>query len=290
MTGATSVSRGNINAFRNALEDAGYMDGKNVAFDFRWANTQREMQELAADMIQRHVHLIVASGGSNAAQGAKAATDTVPIVMVGGPDPVKIGLAKSLNRPGGNVTGVTLIHNQLASKRLELLHDLVPEATTIGYLVPGNGRADPETQEFLDVAAQKGRELIVIACRNVADFEVAFEQLSQQHTGGLIVSAFPLAFNNRNKVIALAAQYKIPTIYAQTPYAYEGGLMSYEGRVSMREVVNQYVVRILKGEKPADLPIQQPSKFDLVLNLRTAKTLGISVPSILVATADRVIE
>jgi len=289
-TAAPSANRFGINAFRSALKEAGYIEGKNVAIDFRWSNNRPEMYELAADMVRRQVDVIVASGATLAAQAAKAATDAIPIVMVGGPDPVKIGLAKSLNRPGGNLTGVTLILNQLAGKRLELLLDLVPNATAIGYLVGINGRADADTQDLLDAAGGKGRELIVIECRSMADVEAAFEQLSQRQAGGLIVSAFPLIFNNRNKVVALAARYKIPAIYAQSPYAHEGGLMSYMGQISMRDVVNQYVGRILKGDKPADLPIQTPTRFELILNLRTAKQLGLSVPRKILVTADKVIE
>jgi TPR repeat protein/ABC-type uncharacterized transport system substrate-binding protein len=289
-TSAPSANRFGINSFRSALKEGGYIEGKNVAIDFRWTNDRREMYELAADMVRRHVDIIVASGGRFAAQAAKAATDTVPIVVVGGADPVTDGLAKSLNRPGGNVTGVTLITSQLASKRLEFLLDLVPDATVLGYLVGLDGRADADTQGLLAAAGAKGRELIVIECRGMADVEAAFEELSQRQAGGLIVSAFPLSSNNRNKVVALAARYKIPTIYALTAYAFEGGLMSYSGQISMRDVVNQYVGRILKGDKPGDLPIQTPTKFELVLNLRTAKALGLSVPPPIVAIADKVIE
>jgi putative tryptophan/tyrosine transport system substrate-binding protein len=286
----SAPSRSGISAFRSALKEAGYVEGKNVAIDFRWSNNQREMYELAADMVRRQVDVIVASGGLLAARAAKAATDTVPIVVVGGGDPVAAGLAKSLNRPGGNVTGVTATLNQQASKRLELFLDLVPDATAIGYLVIFNGRADADSQALLSAAGAKGRELIVIECGSMADVEAAFEQLSQRQAGGLIVSAFPLLDNNRNKVVALAARYKIPAIYAQSPYAYQGGLMSYMGIINTSVIVTQYVGRILKGDKPADLPIQTPSKFELILNLRTAKALGLTIPETLLATADKVIE
>jgi putative tryptophan/tyrosine transport system substrate-binding protein len=287
-TSTPSANRFGINAFRSALGEAGYVEGKNVAIDFRWSNDQREMYELAADMVRRQVDVIVASGGLLAARAAKAATDTVPIVVVGGGDPVAAGLAKSLNRPGGNVTGVTSTLNQNASKRLELLLDLVPDATAIGYLVGFS--ADADTQALLGAAGAKGRELIVIECRSMADVEAAFEQLSQRQAGALIVSAFPLFTNNSNKVVALAARYKIPAIYAQSFYPYQGGLMSYMGQINMRDVVRQYVGRILKGDKPADLPIQGPTKFELILNLRTAKALGLSPPPLFLAIADKVIE
>jgi putative ABC transport system substrate-binding protein len=288
-TSTPSANRFWINAFRSALGEAGYVEGKNVAIDFRWSNNQREMYELAADMVRRQVDVIVASGGLLSARAAKAATDTVPIVVVGGGDPVAAGLAKSLNRPGGNVTGVTSTLNQNASKRLQLLLDLVPDATAIGYLWGFSGGAD-NPQALLGAAGAKGRELIVIECHSMADVEAAFEQLSQRQAGALIVSALPLFSNNRNKVVALAARYKIPAIYAQSAYAYQGGLMSYTGQINMRDVVSQYVGRILKGDKPADLPIQTPSKFELILNLRTAKALGLSPPPLILAIADKVIE
>ena len=289
-TSAPSANWFGINAFRSALKDAGYVEGKNVAIDFRWTSNEREMYELAADMAQRHVALIVANGGLLAARAAKAATDTVPIIIAGGADPVRTGLVASLNRPGGNVTGITSIINHLAGKRLELLLGLVPDATTIGYLVGINYSTNEDTRGLLEAARSVGREVIVIECRGEADFEVAFEKFSQRQAGGLIVSAFPLGENNRNKVVALAARYKIPTIYAGSAFAYQGGLMSYMGIIGGRDVVNQYVTRILKGEKPADLPIQTPSKFELILNLRTAKALGLAVPPTILVAADKVIE
>jgi putative ABC transport system substrate-binding protein len=289
-TSAPSANRFGINAFRLALKESGYIEGKNVAIDFQWTNDRREMYALAADMVRRRVDLIVASGGRFAAQAAKAATDTIPIVVVGGSDPVADGLAKSLNRPGGNVTGVTLATSQLASKRLELLLDLVPDAAALGYLVSLNGGAEADTQVLLDAARARGRELIVIECRSMADVEAAFDQLSQRQAGGLIVGAFPLSSNNRTKFVALAARYEIPAIYALSAYAYEGGLMSYMGQISMRDLVNQYIGRILRGAKPEDLPIQTPTKFEMVLNLRTAKALGLSVPPTILAISDRVIE
>jgi TPR repeat protein/ABC-type uncharacterized transport system substrate-binding protein len=289
-TSAPSANSFGINAFRSALKEAGYVEGKNVAIDFRWTYNEREMYGLAADMVRRHVDIIVANGGILAARAAKAATDTVPIIIAGGADPVRTGLVASMNRPGGNVTGVTTILNQLAGKRLELLLGLVPDATTIGYLVGANGTTNEDTKSLLDAARRVGREVIVIECRGEADLEGAFEKLSQRQAGGLIVSAFPLTTNNRNKVVALAARYKIPTIYPLNAFAYQGGLISYMGIIDGRAVVNQYVTRILRGEKPADLPIQTPSKFELILNLRTAKALGLAVPPTILVAADKVIE
>jgi hypothetical protein len=281
---------GLVGGLRSALKEAGFVEGTNLAIDYRWANNRRELDQQAADLARRNVDVILALGGIAAKEAAKAATDTIPIVIAGGTDPVEAGLVESLNRPGGNITGITLIINQLAGKRLGFLLDLVPAATTIGYLVSVNGSAALETKDLLQVASRTGQQIIVIECRSVADLDAAFEQLSQLKANGLLVSAFPLANNNRRKVVALAAQYKIPTIYAQPPYAIEGGLMSYSGRISDRELVQQYVVPILKGTKPSDLPIQTPSKFELILNLKTARALGLEVPATLLVAADRVIE
>jgi TPR repeat protein/ABC-type uncharacterized transport system substrate-binding protein len=285
-----SASGYDLTAFRSALNEAGYVEGKNIAIDFRWANNRREMNELAADMVRRRVDIIVASGASSAVEAAKAATDTIPIVISGGTDPVQAGWVKSLNRPGGNITGITSILNQLAGKRLEFLLGLVPDASVIGYLVRSNGGVDADTQDILNAARSIGREVIVLECSSMADIEAAFATLSERHAGGVVVSAFPVAFNNRHKVLALAKRYTIPAMYAQSPYAYDGGLISYMGVINMRDVVNQYVTRILKGDKPADLPIQMPTNFEMVLNLRTAKALGLSVPPTILVSANRVIE
>jgi TPR repeat protein/ABC-type uncharacterized transport system substrate-binding protein len=280
-----------ISGFRSALKEAGFIEGKNVAIEFHWANNRREMDDIAADIARRKVAVIVALNGVGAAQAAKAATDSIPIVIVGGADPVQAGLVESFNRPGGNVTGITYINSQLDGKRLGILLDLVPGASTIGYLVgPLNGGVAPDTKELLNVARSAGRQLVVIECLSPADFDAAFEELSQRQATGLIVSAFPLANNNRRKIVALAAQYRIPAIYTQPPYVFEGGLMSYAGTISDRQIVEQYIVPILKGTKPSDLPFQTPSRFELILNLRTAKALGLEVPATLLVTADRVIE
>jgi putative ABC transport system substrate-binding protein len=185
---------------------------------------------------------------------------------------------------------MSTIVNQLAGKRLSLLLDMVPNATAIGYLINFSGGVDADTKALLEAARSVGREVVVFECRTSADFDAAFAEFSKRQVGGLIVGAFPVAYNNRNKVVALAAKYKIPTIYAQAAYATQGGLMSYTGLGNMRDVVNQYVVRILKGEKPASLPVQMPTKFQLILNLKTAKALGLNVPPTLLVAADRVIE
>jgi len=283
-----------VDGFRQALADAGYVEGRNVAIEFRWANTQLErLRALAEDLVKHRVAVIVASGGVGAALAAKAATSTIPIVLAGGADPVRYGLVASLNRPGGNITGVTFILNELAGKRLTLLTALVPQEMTVAYLVGDQQAYEREAQltsDLLAVARELGRQVIVLECRSTSDFDSAFATLVERRAGALLVSAFPLAFNNRDKILALAAHHQIPAMYPQSPYAYEGGLMSYFAVVTLRQVVVDYVAPILKGAKPADLPIQQPTKFRLVINLKTAKALGVTIPDKLLALADEVIE
>jgi len=244
------------------------------------------------------VAAIVASGGVFSPLAAKAATSTIPIVLAGGADPVKYGLVASLSRPGGNITGVTYIFSELAGKRLDLLLKLVPQATSVGYLVPGllpgPGRADQvareNTGEVLAAARSLGRQIIVLECRAPPDFDAAFATMVERQAGAVLVEAFSLAASNRDKIVALAARHKIPAIYAQSQYVYEGGLMSYGSASLMRQVAVRYVARILKGVKPADLPVEQPTKFDLIVNLTTAKALGLTVPPTLFALADELIQ
>ena len=292
-TASAETTKGVVSEFRRGLRDAGYIEGQNVAIEFRWGNGQSDMRRLASDLVRLQVAVIVASGGRDSQLAAKAATSTIPIVMMGGADPVKEGLVASLSRPGGNITGVTFILNELAGKRLDLLLKAAPEATTVGYLV-GN-QTDSEgaqgaTRELLTAAQAAGRQIIVLECRDISDFEKAFATMIERQAAAVVVAAFPLAFSNRNKIVALAAQHKMPAIYSQNQYVYEGGLMSYAGVRVPRQVAIRYVARILKGAKPADLPIEQPTDFRLVINLKTAKALGLEIPPALLAQANQVIE
>jgi len=279
-------------SFRLGLREAGYIEGQNVAIEFRWGNGQPVLRQLASELVRLQVAVIVASGGVRSPLAAKAATSTIPIVIAGGADPVRYGLVASLNQPGGNITGVTFLLNELAGKRLDLLLKLVPQATTVGYLVAG--QADDvqrgDTGEALAAARALGRQIIVLECRTLPDFETAFANMIERQAGAVVVSAFPLALNNRNKILALAARHKIPAIYPQDHYVYGGGLMSYGAPAVMRQVAIQYVARILKGAKPADLPIQRPTNFRLAINLKTAEILGLKVPRDLLAMVDDVIE
>jgi putative tryptophan/tyrosine transport system substrate-binding protein len=274
--------------FRRALRDAGYIEGQNLAIEFRWSNDQRRLAEMASDLVRRKVNIIYASGVSIFA--AKAATSTISIVFEGGVDPEKYGLVASLNRPSGNVTGVTAIHNQLAGKRLDLLLKVVPQATTIGYLVGDQQGERGYTHDLLAAAEPLERQIIVLKCLSTADLEFAFATIVERQAGGLIVSAFPLAFNNRNKILALAANHRIPTIYSQRQYAYGGGLMSYGAVGTTRQAVVQFVARILKGARPEDLPVQLPNELKFVINLKTANALGLEIPPTSWAIADEVIE
>jgi putative tryptophan/tyrosine transport system substrate-binding protein len=283
-----------VAAIRDGLEEAGYVEGKNVAIEYRWRDTQsiEELRELAADLVRRRVAVIVAYGAANTAFAAKAATSTIPIVILGGADPVRYGLVDSLSRPGGNVTGVTFIVEELAGKRLDLMRELMPQARTIGYLIGDQiNRPNQElTSNLIAAGRALGQEVIALECRSVEDFDTAFATLVERRASALIVSAFPKAYNNRAKVLALAAQHKIPAIYPQSPYAREGGLMAYSAVVNFRRIAVDYVAAILKGAKPADLPVQQPTKYELIINLKTAKALGLEIPPKLLALADEVIE
>jgi ABC-type uncharacterized transport system substrate-binding protein len=292
-SGSPELNQGLVVNFRQGLADAGYVEGKNVAVEYRWANGQvGNLRALAHDLVDRRVNVIVASGAVRSALEAKAATSTIPIVISGGADPVRYGLVDSLHRPGGNVTGITVIHSELAGKRLELMHDLLPDATTVAYLTSDlrDRITREDTNELLAVSRALGRQVIVLECRSDSDLDTAFATLVESGARALVVEAFATAFNRRDRIVALAAQHKIPAIYPQSQYVYGGGLMSYTAATTHRELAVQYVVPILKGAKPSDLPVQRPTRFLLVINLKTAKALGLNVPPTLLVRADEVIE
>jgi putative ABC transport system substrate-binding protein len=282
-----------LDALRAGLVEAGFEEGRNLTIEYRFGiGDSRRLSALAADLVNRQVAAIVAIGAQAPIQAAKAATSTIPIVFLYAGDPVDDGLIASLNRPGGNVTGMTTLDSDLAGKRLDLLHKMVPQATTVGFLsgTPNYITYEEQTSSMRAAAGALGLELAIVECRSDQDFEAAFSTFEERRAEALIMGTFP--FGNRNKVVELAERHKIPAIYPGRGFAVDGGLMSYgtDGLAAYRQVGAHYVGRILKGAKPADLPVQQPTKFELVINLKTAKALGLTVPQTLLVVADDIIE
>ena len=278
-------------AFLDGLAQAGYVSGRNLAIESRWADFRGSiLPRLAADLVAHKVAVIVTAGSPYAAVAAKAATSTIPIVFMLDEDPLEYGLVASFNRPGGNVTGVTFLTAELAGKRLDLLLELIPQATTVGYLCPATGTpyVQARISDMLAAGRALGREIIVLGVRNL-DFEAAFARLVEQGLGALIVGNYTLfgAPSNRNKILELAARHKVPAIYTDRRYSGNGGLMSYGASITEQaRNAGLYTGRILEGEKPADLPVMRPTKFEFVINLKTAKALGLTIPQALLATAD----
>jgi ABC-type uncharacterized transport system substrate-binding protein len=280
-----------LRAFRSGLSEAGYDEGRNVTIEFRWAEGQYDrLATLAADLVQRRVAAIVVNGP--AAMAAKAATTTIPIVFVVGFDPVKLGLVASLNRPGGNLTGVSLLNAELAPKRLALLHELVPKATIIALLVnPTNPNAETLSQDTQAAAGSLGLTLHVLHASSERDFDTAFATLLQQRAGALVIGTDGFFVAQSQRLAALTLRHAVPAIFQSREFAAAGGLMSYGGsETDQNRLLGLYAGRVLKGEKPADLPVQQSTKVELVINLKTAKALGLTVPLIMQMTADEVIE
>jgi putative ABC transport system substrate-binding protein len=280
-----------VAAFRKGLSETGYVEGRNLAIEYRWAEGQNDrLRELAADLVRRRVTVIAAMNGVFVALAAKAATTTIPIVFGNAADPVQIGLVASLNRPGGNVTGITAMNVELGAKRLGLLHELVPGAARFAVLVdPNFPAAESIITDLRAAAATIGRQIEVLYAGADRDLEAAFASLAQKRIDALVVSPAPNL--DPVKLVTLAARHAVPAIYAQRADADAGGLMSYGSNVADRDrQVGIYVGRILKGEKPADLPVMQPTRFEFVINRQTARTLGIDIPPTLLALADEVIE
>jgi ABC-type uncharacterized transport system substrate-binding protein len=293
--GSLAVNSRTVAAFHEGLADAGYVEGRNVAIEIRWANNQLDqLPALVADLVGLRPAVIVAAGALRSALEAKKATSTIPIVLAGAAfDPIKEGFVASLNRPGGNVTGLIILNTELIGKRFELLSRMVPQATRVAFLAgPSNSLLfEEETSEVRQAAQALSREIIVLEGRSDFEFETAFHTLVQRGAGALLVGVFPWLNERRHKIMTLAAHHKIPAMYPFSAFAFEGGLMSYGvGRSVFREVGFHYVGQILKGAKPNDLPVQQPTKLELVINLKTARTLGLEVPDKLLAIADQVIE
>jgi putative tryptophan/tyrosine transport system substrate-binding protein len=282
-----------LSAFLQSLNEAGYFEGRNVAIEYRWAEGQYDrLPAMAAELARRQVAVIVASGGLTPTLAAKAATSTIPIVFSSVDDPVKAGLAISLNRPGRNATGMSLFTGVLAAKQLELLRELVPKAVAVAVLVnPDNPNTESHLHKMQEAARVLGLKLHVLSARSERDFEPAFATIAQQRIGALVVGVDTVFNSERDQLVALAARHAVPTIYQFREFPVGGGLISYGANVAdgYRQV-GLYTGRILKGDKVADLPVVQPTKFDFVINLKTAKALGLTVPDKLLALADEVIE
>jgi putative ABC transport system substrate-binding protein len=281
-----------VAAFHQGLAETGYADGRNVTMEYRWADARYEqLPALAADLVARHVDVIVTSGGPPAALAAKSATSTIPIVFSSS-DPVERGLVTSLARPNGNLTGVSILSADLVPKRLELLAELVPQAKVFALIVnPSNANTEQVIRDVQHAASAKGIQLHILKASTESEIGIAFDTLVQLHAGGLVVGSDPFLDGSRAQLVALAAHHAVPAIYEWRESVLAGGLISYGTSLpGMHRQVGVYTGRILKGAKPADLPVEQPTKFELVINLKTAKALGLTVPQALLARADAVIE
>ena len=291
-TSSSTSSGPFMGAFRQGLREAGYVEGQNLAIEYRWAEGHYDrLPALAADLVGRKVDLIMASSPPSAL-AAKSATSTIPIVFRSGADPVADGLVASLARPGGNLTGVSFVADELTAKRLELLSELVPRARVIALLMnPNNATAERVIRDVQEAARTKGLQLHVLKASSESEIDTAFASLVQLHAGALVVGADPFLSSRREQLVALASRHAVPAIYAWREFADAGGLISYGASLtSAYRLVGTYAGKVLKGAKPADLPVQQPTTIELVINLSTAKALGLTVPQSMLMRADEVIK
>jgi len=292
-SGSRGTNANLLAAFSLGLKEAGYVEGESVAIEYRWADGDYDrLPALAADLVRRQVSAIVATGGEPSGRAARAATTTIPIVFDSGISPVELGWVTSLNRPGGNMTGVNQMVDELVTKQMGLLHELTPQAQVVAMLVNANNpKTDSIVRKAQTAAGMLGCSLQVLTAGSEQDFDTAFTTAVEQRTGALFVSPDPFFYRQRDRIIALAARRAIPALYVRREFAAAGGLISYG--TSLADTYRQvglYAGRILNGEKPADLPVVQPTKFELSINLKTAKSLGLTIPPSLLATADEVIE
>jgi putative ABC transport system substrate-binding protein len=279
-------------AFRHALNEIGFVDGRNIAIEYRWAaNQPDQMPTLAAELVARPA-TVIAAFSTVGALAAKAATATIPIVFLTGDDPVTVGIVASLARPGGNVTGVTFVSAMLGTKRLQLLRGLLPKIELMAMLVdPASPESVNQVSDVSDAARALGLQLAVLHARTASELDLAFASLVQRRADVLLVSGSPNFLTKRDQILTLVTRHKVPTIYSNREFAVAGGLISYGASIldSYRQV-GLYVGRVLRGDKPGDLPVLQPTRFELVINLKTAKALGLELPPTLLALADEVIE
>jgi putative tryptophan/tyrosine transport system substrate-binding protein len=280
-------------AFRKSLSEAGYSEGQNTTIESRWAQGRLErLPELAADLVRHQVSVIFAGGGAEPALAAKAATSKIPIVFANGVDPVEVGLVTSLSRPGGNITGVSFLINTLGPKELEALHDLRPQATVIAALINPNLATTASQSQDVELAAHAlGVQIRVLHASTEREIETIFASLPQVQADGLVIGANAFFFSRRDQLVGLATRYSVPTVYPWREAVVAGGLMSYGANVAdAYRLAGNYIGRILRGDKPADLPVQQSTNTELVINLKTAKSLGLTFPITLLGRADEVIE
>ena len=282
-----------VAAFHQGLKDTGFVEGQNVAIEYRWAHGQYDrLPELVAGLVRRRVTVLAATGGDPSPQVAKAATQTIPIVFTANGDPVRNGLVASLNRPGGNATGITIFGAPVVTKRLQLLRELVPQAAAMTYLMnPNNPNGTTEMATVEAAAASLGNEILVLRASSESELDIAFATMAQQRRDAILVASDTYFISRRDQLASLAASHRIPAIYYLREFAEAGGLISYGNKLpDAYRQVGIYVGRILKGEKPADLPVQQATTFELVINLKTAKALKLTVPNSMQLLADEIIE
>jgi putative tryptophan/tyrosine transport system substrate-binding protein len=291
--GSLGASAAGLAAFRQGLREQGFVDGQNVAIEYHFADYQYDrLPALAADLVRRQVSVIAATGGGGSGLAAKAATTSIPIVFNSGADPVGEGLVTSLNRPGGNLTGVVQLALELGPKRLELLHQLLPAATVLAALLnPANRTIESLTAELQAAARSLGLKLQVLHASTDRDLDAAFASLQQSQAGGLLIGPDQFLFSRNEQIAALALRHAVPTMYQWREFTTAGGLMSYgASQTDVYRLVGSYTGRVLKGDKPADLPVQQSTKIEMIINLRTARALDLKVPQSLLVAADEVIE
>ena len=292
-SGTSEQNANRLTGFRKGLADGGFVEGNNLTIEYRWANGRADrLSELAADLVQRQVSVIVAVSSQPATLAAKAATSTIPLVFTWPGDPVAAGLVSSLNRPGGHATGIGTLNDELAAKRLGLLREVVPQAKPISVLFnPADPSAEAMSKDLQALAQTLGVQLQLVYAGNDGEIDAAFTTLGSKPGGAVVVNADPFFFIRRAQITALATRHAIPAIYYDREFAVSGGLMTYGTNLPvMWGQAGNYVARILKGEKPGDLPVMQPTKFELVVNLKTAKMLGLALPDRVLALADEVIE
>ena len=292
-TGAPDTGAHYAAAFRKGLSELGFSEGQNVTIEYRWAhNDPARLPELAADLVRRRVAVIVTPGTSASALAAKAATTTIPIVFRTGGDPIQLGLVASLNRPGGNVTGVTAMSAEVGTKRVGLLHELLPHATRFAALTnPNDPNAEPVSKDLKAAAAAVGRRLELFPATNIREIDVAFANLVQKRPDALVIVPQGLLINRRLQIVTLATRHALPAIYPSREFAEIGGLMSYgSSPTDQYRQTGIFTGRVLKGEKPADMPVLRATKFEFIINLQTAKAFGLEIPPMLLARADEVIE